>query len=129
MQYFEECKTAEQAKAKFRTLSKIFHPDKGGNSKQMIELQKKYQDWAINWAKIKQNKSYQEEKESLSKEDWWFIEQEKINHANKRYILILEKAIENKNQIIEDLQKEVEYLKSRNRFKEFVDTVKYSLGR
>lgn len=45
MKFFSECKTVEEAKATFRKLAKVFHPDKQGNQDLMIELQKQYDSW------------------------------------------------------------------------------------
>lgn len=43
MNYFNDCSTEEQAKARFRELAKKFHPDCGGTNEKMIELQKQYE--------------------------------------------------------------------------------------
>lgn len=46
MDFFNDCKTQEEAKATFKRLCKCFHPDKGGEESLMIELKKQYDDWS-----------------------------------------------------------------------------------
>jgi curved DNA-binding protein CbpA len=41
--YFIGCKTEEEAKKLYRTLSKKFHPDAGGDAKKMAELNEQYE--------------------------------------------------------------------------------------
>ena len=45
MDFFNDCKTQEEAKSTFKRLCKHFHPDKGGEESLMIELKKQYDDW------------------------------------------------------------------------------------
>ena len=45
MNFFNNCKTKEEAKKVFNKLAKHFHPDKGGDSDLMIELKKQYEQW------------------------------------------------------------------------------------
>lgn len=45
MNFFNNCKTKEEAKKVFNKLAKHFHPDKGGDSELMIELKKQYEQW------------------------------------------------------------------------------------
>lgn len=42
MPYFYECKTAEEAKAKYKELAKKLHPDKGGSAQAFKEMQAEY---------------------------------------------------------------------------------------
>lgn len=48
MKFFTDCRTKEELKKTFNKLAKCFHPDKGGNSELMIELQKQYDEWGGN---------------------------------------------------------------------------------
>lgn len=43
MKYFDNCKTKEAAKKKFRKLAKELHPDTGGNEKDMVELKRQFE--------------------------------------------------------------------------------------
>lgn len=45
MDFFNDCKTQEEAKSTFKRLCKHFHPDKGGEESLMIELTKQYEAW------------------------------------------------------------------------------------
>lgn len=45
MDFFADCKTEEQVKARYRELVKIHHPDVGGDSKTFIKIQKEYESW------------------------------------------------------------------------------------
>lgn len=45
MNYFTYCKTPEEAKAKYRELSKINHPDKGGSDAVMKEINRQYDEF------------------------------------------------------------------------------------
>ena len=38
MNYFNDCKTIDQAKNKFRTLCMKLHPDKGGKESEFIQM-------------------------------------------------------------------------------------------
>ena len=42
MIYFKECRTIEEVKARYRTLAKIFHPDCGGSTELMQQLNDEY---------------------------------------------------------------------------------------
>ena len=42
MKYFNDCKTHEEAKVKYRKLCKEHHPDIGGNTETMAEINKQY---------------------------------------------------------------------------------------
>ncbi len=42
MKYFSSCRTIHEAKIKFRQLSKIHHPDMGGDSKIMAQITNEY---------------------------------------------------------------------------------------
>jgi curved DNA-binding protein CbpA len=44
--YFFDCSTKEEAKAKYRKLAKELHPDKGGKIESMKELQRQYDDFS-----------------------------------------------------------------------------------
>lgn len=46
MNYFFDCATKEEAKAKYRKLAKEFHPDKGGKASDMKELQRQYDNFS-----------------------------------------------------------------------------------
>lgn len=46
MNYFFDCATKEEAKAKYRKLAKELHPDKGGRESDMKELQRQYDDFS-----------------------------------------------------------------------------------
>ncbi len=45
MDFFNDCKTQEEAKSTFKRLCKHFHPDKGGEESLMIELKKQFDAW------------------------------------------------------------------------------------
>lgn len=45
MGFFSACKTKEEAKAEFRRLAKLFHPDHGGDPTNMIKLKEQYDKW------------------------------------------------------------------------------------
>lgn len=45
MDFFNDCKTQEEAKSTFKRLCKHFHPDKGGEESLMIELKSQYDRW------------------------------------------------------------------------------------
>lgn len=45
MNYFYDCKTEDEAKKKYRTLSKELHPDAGGSNEKMAELTKQFEDF------------------------------------------------------------------------------------
>lgn len=47
MDFFSKCKTEHEVKALFRRLSKLFHPDTGGESELMIELRNQYDNWSF----------------------------------------------------------------------------------
>lgn len=40
--YFEQCKTEQETKNLYRSLSKILHPDLGGTDKDFVELENQY---------------------------------------------------------------------------------------
>lgn len=42
MHYFYECKTKDQAKAKYKKLAKELHPDKGGSAQAFKDMQAEY---------------------------------------------------------------------------------------
>jgi DnaJ-class molecular chaperone len=42
MKYFFDCKTIEEAKARYRKLAMELHPDHGGSNAEMIELSRQY---------------------------------------------------------------------------------------
>ena len=42
MNYFKDCKTLDQAKKLFRSLSLKLHPDKGGKAKEFIEMRRQF---------------------------------------------------------------------------------------
>ena len=48
MKYFIDCKTKDEAKAKYRKLAKKLHPDAGGNQEDMIDLQHQYESFEEN---------------------------------------------------------------------------------
>lgn len=48
MDFFSDCQTKEQAKARFRQLGKLFHPDKSGDNDFMRSLQEQYDSWKPN---------------------------------------------------------------------------------
>lgn len=48
LQFFKDCKTAEQVKETFRTLAKKHHPDLGGNQEDFIKLKTEY-DYVIKY--------------------------------------------------------------------------------
>lgn len=48
MQYFKDCKDDKEAKKLFRKLAKEFHPDVGGSTEQMVELQRQYDSFDSN---------------------------------------------------------------------------------
>lgn len=45
MDFFNDCKTQEEARFTYKRLCKHFHPDKGGEESLMIELTKQYEAW------------------------------------------------------------------------------------
>jgi curved DNA-binding protein CbpA len=45
MNYFDNCKTVEEVKTTYRDLAKAHHPDKGGDAKLFIEIQRQYDVW------------------------------------------------------------------------------------
>jgi predicted patatin/cPLA2 family phospholipase len=48
MQYFQNITDLEQAKLRYRTLAKQFHPDKGGSAIQFQQMQEEYKTVLIN---------------------------------------------------------------------------------
>lgn len=48
MDFFSDCKTQDEVKARFRQLAKMFHPDQGGDPSYMIQLQEQYDKWPKN---------------------------------------------------------------------------------
>lgn len=42
MRFFSDCKSEEERKQLYRKLSKLFHPDHGGDAEMMTELNKQY---------------------------------------------------------------------------------------
>lgn len=45
MNYFSDCKTPDEAKDRYRFLAKENHPDKGGSSDTMKEINRQYDAW------------------------------------------------------------------------------------
>lgn len=61
--YFYDCKTAEEAKSKYRNLAKVMHPDKGGDTKTFQEMQTQYDNYSEyqpqqTYSKFEQNTEY-----------------------------------------------------------------------
>ncbi|NBK77323.1 hypothetical protein D5272_01640 [bacterium D16-76] len=48
MQYFSGCYTIDQAKAEYRRLARIHHPDVGGDVRTMQEIDAQYEDYQKN---------------------------------------------------------------------------------
>lgn len=44
MNYFKDCKTQDDVKRLYRELAKKLHPDTGGSQKDMVELQRQYEE-------------------------------------------------------------------------------------
>jgi hypothetical protein len=87
MDFFNDCKTQEEAKSTFKRLCKHFHPDKGGEESLMIELKKQYDAWnptcgiRTNFDFIK-NPGYQFSFNKTSNHSLNVVYEEKINELN-----------------------------------------------
>jgi hypothetical protein len=77
MKYFEECKTIDEVKEKYRKLAKKNHPDLGGNEEVMKQINKEY-DMKI--SKLKDSKS---EKRASSQVDESVIFKDIVNELIK----------------------------------------------
>ena len=53
MNYFENCKTLDEAKKLYWELAKKFHPDKGGDHKKFVELSNQFQSFKPDTEKFK----------------------------------------------------------------------------
>lgn len=102
MDFFSDCYTDIQRKDRFRKLAKCFHPDRGGPSEFMIELQKQWEGGyssPIDYYTETIRPSQREIREEVQRN------MESRIKPLREYIEILEKAAELKNKEIENLQK------------------------
>ena len=71
MDFFSRCRTTDEAKMVFRSLSKHFHPDRGGDPQLMKELTKQYEGWNpsnFNWqSQFPDNRGFSSQTENLLK--------------------------------------------------------------
>jgi CDP-glycerol glycerophosphotransferase (TagB/SpsB family) len=96
--YFSECRSQIEARSVFRKLCFKFHPDKGGDTKQMINLEQQYRLWCS-----LHPKDVDCESQNIDDDDWRFIDQEKRIRDQSHYISLLEKCIEKRNDEIDSL--------------------------
>ena len=102
MDFFSDCTTEAQRKERFRKLAKCFHPDHGGISEFMMELQKQWEhdyQTPIDYYSETIRPSYREIREDVQRNI------EARIRPLKEYIVICERAIELKNSEIEELKK------------------------
>lgn len=58
--FFKNCKTKEEAKKRWRDLALLFHPDRGGDTAKMQEINSQYKDFLRNFEK--EHGNYADEK-------------------------------------------------------------------
>ena len=63
MNFFKDCNTPQERKAKYRELAKVHHPDAGGDLKVMQEINRQYREIAVRKVVITKspNQQYYEE--------------------------------------------------------------------
>lgn len=94
MDFFNDCKTHDEAKSTFKRLCKHFHPDKGGEESLMIELKKQYDSWQPSQSQYKFH----------------------FNMVNRPLESVYDNKINELNGLIYHLRCEVEALRSNNTF-------------
>lgn len=84
MQYFSGCYTIDQAKAEYRRLARIHHPDVGGDVRTMQEIDAQYEDYQKNgncWNVLNYTaKAYQQQPQAKPKN--------RGNRAKQKYTLL-----------------------------------------
>jgi len=105
MDFFSRCRTTDDAKIVFRSLSKHFHPDRGGDPELMKELSKQYGAWNpsnFNWqSQFPDNRGFSTQTENLLK-----------NMENN--IRMLEKGVLDKERDIQRLRLELRNMHEMN---------------
>jgi hemerythrin-like domain-containing protein len=105
MNFFNDCKTQDEAKTLFRKLSKMFHPDKGGDPEFMMELKKQYDDFhpsfGYQFNRINQTNP---DDEIIAEYKKYIKRSDEIIDEKNQYILRLENRVLQANQEIDDLK-------------------------
>lgn len=103
--YFDKCSTVEEVKSRYRTLSKRFHPDLGGDKELMQELNQEYEKYLNNFNFSNFSKTFQ-----------------RNEHFNKNYNKNYEKSSQQKINAV------IRWARSRKWFDtEFVESLQEKL--
>lgn len=112
MDFFSDCISHEEVKARFRKLSKLFHPDRGGDNEIMRQLQSQYDSWSLGYSYHLRKQHYN----PINPFD--HLSKQQINDYDVRikacqeYISIIERAIVLKNNRIDYLENKVKTIES-----------------
>lgn len=104
MDFFNKCLTSQEASSLYHKLSKLFHPDRGGDNALMMELSRQYREWM---PKGDGYQSFQKINPNINN-----VNTENLVNHYRNYVSILEKAVEKKNEEIDDLYDQINEIKT-----------------
>ncbi len=115
MDFFNDCKTQDEAKKTYHLLVKHFHPDKGGDSNLMVELKEQYEKWSP--SRFKFNKTnWQNQFPDHLNDDFNKFE----SRADREYIALLENRIEKMNKENDQMYKDLGIYVEMNFFQRII---------